>query len=144
MGISAKVAADLLAMAIRFSGLPGMPAEQLPFFEPMTQAQIEITQCRYVVEKCEGVISLYDHYDYKIIYLDTLDPDDPEDNSFLVHEMVHVLQYKAGLVPSPLTCKDIVRLEKQAYAAQNAYLRYEGSTSRWGQSESLVSCQSKY
>jgi hypothetical protein len=144
MSISAKLAAELLAMAIRFSGLQGMPPEQLPFFEPMTAAQLEITQCRYVATGCDGLVAVYDHENYTIIYLDTFDENDPEDNSFIVHEMVHVLQYRDNRVPHPMTCRDISRLENQAYSAQNAYLRYMGSSSRWGRSESSTTCQGKY
>ena len=144
MGISSELAAKLLAMAIRFSGLPDMPADQLPFFVPMPAGEIEITQCRYIRTACEGTVALYDHENYRIIILDTLDPNDPEDNSVIVHEMVHVLQYRNNRVPHPMTCKDVTRLENQAYSAQNAYLRFEGSSSRWGQSATSTTCQDKY
>ncbi len=143
MGISAKLAADLLAIAIHWSGLPPIPAEQLPFLEPMSTEEITLTQCPYVLTACDGVVSLYDHENYVIIYRDTLDMDTVEDRSFIVHEMVHVLQHRAGLVPKPLTCIDVVRIEKQAYHVQNAYLRSEGSWLRVGLDDKSTHCKNE-
>jgi len=141
MTISAKLAADLLAAAIHWSGLPSMPVDQLPFFEPMSATEITITQCPYVLTECEGIVSLYDHENYLIVYLDTLDMNSVEDRSFIMHEMVHVLQHHAHLVPTPLTCIDVERIEKQAYRAQNAYLRSEGSYLHVGLSDKSTKCQ---
>jgi Domain of unknown function (DUF4157) len=141
VGVSEKLIADLLAMAIRFSNLPGMPTEQLPFFEPLTTAQLEIQVCPYILTACEGIVAAYDHENYVVLYLDTFDPENPEDNSFIVHELVHVLQHHSHIVPKPLTCYDIKILEMQAYATQNAYLRYMGSSSRYGRSESSSACE---
>lgn len=142
MSISAKLAADLLAMAIRFSGLPGMPADQLPFFEPMTTAQLGMQVCPYVMTKCDGIVSAYNHEDYVVIYLDTLNVEDVVDSSFLVHELVHVLQHHAHIVPKPLTCEALKRMEIQAYSAQNAYLKHMGSSLRYGRTAESTTCES--
>jgi hypothetical protein len=128
-------------MAIRFSGLPGMPAEELPFFMPLSNIEMRAEVCPYVLTKCDGIVSAYDHENYVIHYLDTFDTRSIEDNSFLVHELVHVLQHRAHLVPKPLTCEAVKRIEIQAYAAQNAYLKYWGSEMRQGRSAETITCE---
>jgi hypothetical protein len=58
------------------------------------------------------------------IYID--DRLDLEDNLFassiLVHEMVHYLQQRSGRYSANYTCAEAIEMEREAYAAQQAYL----------------------
>jgi hypothetical protein len=43
-------------------------------------------------------------------------------SSVVVHEMVHYLQQTSGRYAAPYTCEQTMEMEREAYAAQQAYL----------------------
>ena len=67
--------------------------------------------------------AVFDSEKYRILILSTLDLKDPEDNSFLVHELVHVLQFKQQGDAGFDSCQRVVASERAAYAVvQTSYL----------------------
>lgn len=130
--VSPAELARLIVIAAQLSGYPA-PAAPAPPVHEVASAEICL---RYGVAKCD-VVGLF-----KLtkpngeIWIDTewlhgrinMDPDKGfqyTEESYLVHELVHWLQYKNGAHQGD-GCIDHVVREKEAYAVQNAYeLTYE-------------------
>lgn len=132
--------AFLLDMAVKFSGLPPIPAEALPAFQPVSRAEMQRRVCPEAAPGCGAIVALFDTDQYRILYLEHLDLDNPADNSFLVHEIVHVLQYQQRGESIYADCNALLRTEGQAYRAQNAYLRREGQLMRVGEVLRFTTC----
>ena len=132
MNITTELIAYLLTAAIKFSGLPPIEASSLPPFEEVTGEQLAQQMCPESPERCRSVAALFDTENYRIYLRNTLDMDSPMDNSFLVHEMVHVLQFKRYGDDYFSSCRKVVESEHQAYRAQNNYLGSEGIDWREG------------
>lgn len=124
--------AFLLEMAVKLSGLPPVPLEQLPPLQALDPQALQERACPGARGDCRGLVALFDSRSYRILYLDTLDLDSAEDNSFLLHEIVHVLQYRREGDAMYRDCSALLRTEGQAYGVQNAYLRREGRLLRVG------------
>jgi hypothetical protein len=60
--------------------------------------------------------------------------------SIVVHEMVHYLQQSSGKYAAPYSCADAIAMEREAYAAQQAYLVRYGVYQPIGVSMHHVSC----
>lgn len=59
----------------------------------------------------------------RIFIDDQLDAqDDLYASSVVVHEMVHYLQQTSGKYHAPYSCQEAIAMEREAYAAQQAYL----------------------
>jgi hypothetical protein len=140
--MDASLIAFLLELAVKFSGLPAMPAEQLPPLLPISKFQMQAIVCRDASAGCDGIVALFDDAGQKIFYLDTLDLDSADDNSFLLHEIVHALQYRQIGAAMYADCDALLRTEAQAYRAQNAYLRREGRLMQTGAVLRISSCAS--
>lgn len=132
--------AFLLDMAVKFSGLPAIPVEALPAFQPVSRAEMQHRVCPEAAPSCGAIVSLFDTDRYRILYLEQLDLDNPADNSFLVHEIVHVLQYQQKGEAIYADCQALLRTEGQAYRVQNAYLRREGQLMRVGEVLRFTTC----
>lgn len=130
--MDASLIAFLLELAVRFTGLPAVPADQLPPLRAVSRAAMRAIACGDAPAGCGEVVALFDADEYRIFYLDTLDLQDAEDNSFLLHEIVHVLQYRQSGAAMYEGCDALLSTEAQAYRAQNAYLRREGRLTRVG------------
>jgi len=100
----------------------------------------ERRRLQYGAPGCSQIVALFDSDQYRILYLDTLNLEDAADNSFLLHELVHVLQYQRSGPAMYASCPALVRTEAQAYRAQNAYLRREGRLMQVGQILERVAC----
>lgn len=74
-------------------------------------------------------LGLFDpHYPQEVALLRELDLDSLFAQSFLVHEYVHYLQHQNGQLGTAPSCEEIVQLEVDALAAQQAFLKWQGST----------------
>jgi hypothetical protein len=124
--MDSSLVAFLLALAVKFSGLPAVPEDQLPPVRAVSQDEMRTIACGDAAAACGAIVALFDADRYRIFYLDTLDLQDADDNSFLLHEIVHVLQYKQSGAAMYATCEALLETEAQAYRTQNAYLRREG------------------
>lgn len=132
MTIAAELMAKLLAAAIEFSALPGIDVAALPAVEPVTAAVLSQKICPDAPERCSSVAAVFDTESYRIYLRDTLDLTTAMDNSFLVHELVHVLQFKRYGDDYFSSCRKVLDSEHQAYKAQNNYLGSEGIDWREG------------
>ncbi|WP_156901233.1 hypothetical protein [Azohydromonas australica] len=119
--IDAVLAADLLDWASRLSGLPSPPGEPLPQLIPLPQREIEKTVCPERRGGCGSLVAVYDTDRRRVLYRDTLDMRDPTDQSFIVHELVHHLQFLQRGAALFATCQSTLAGEAQAYRVQNLY-----------------------
>jgi hypothetical protein len=127
-----EILTQLLSVAIRFSGLPAIHVSELPPVVMLPRAELNKTVCSAAPVRCAGLIAAFDTQGYRIVADDKLDFSDPVDASFLVHEMVHVLQFKQTGSAGFTTCTAVLQSEEQAYAVQNHYLRQNDRPARQG------------
>lgn len=139
--LDTELLAYLLAAAIRFSGLPGMPVEAAPPVITLPPAQLSQKACRgHRIADCENIVAVFEPDDYAIYTRDTLDFEDDADNSYLVHELVHVLQWNRDGDAIFESCERALSAEREAYRAQNAYLKREGLLMQAGHVLRFASC----
>lgn len=115
--------AFLLAAAVRFTGLPAVPFNELPVFVALPSEELERQVCPAGGEDCRGIAAYFDSLRYRILYRDNLDVEQAIDHSYLLHEIVHVLQHRQFGEAMYADCRAVRISEAQAYNAQNAYLR---------------------
>ncbi|MDZ5459120.1 hypothetical protein [Azohydromonas lata] len=138
--IDAVLAADLLAWASRLSGLPNPPGEALPRFIPLPQREIARTVCDDRPAGCESLVAVYDTDRRHILYRDTLDMRDPTDQSFIVHELVHHLQFLQRGESLFASCQSTLSGEAQAYRVQNLYQDHFRQWQRMGEVLRYMHC----
>ena len=132
MTISAELMARLLAAAVSFSGLPAIDPADLPVVEFIPAIELSKKVCPETPQRCSSVAALFDTENYKIYLRETSNLADPMDNSFLVHELTHVLQFKQYGDDYFSSCRKVLESEHQAYKVQNNYLGSEGIDWREG------------
>jgi hypothetical protein len=88
----------------------------------------------------QGLAAAFIIAQHRIVYRDDLNLDDDTDNSFLVHEYVHALQSHHLGDQVFASCAGVMAAEKQAYAAQQQYLRSRGQLLAVGDRLRLVTC----
>ncbi len=132
MNVGAELLARLLAAAIRYSGLPAVDLADLPPIEPVSATVLSEKVCPDSPERCTTVAALFDTENYRIYLRDTLKVDEPMDNSFIVHELVHVLQFRKFGDANFGSCRKRIASEQQASYGQNNYLGEEGIDWREG------------
>ena len=132
--------AYLLAAAVRLSGYPAIAIEELPVILRLPPAELAAQSCPKQSQKCAGVAAAFEPGEYVIYVRDSLDLEDPADNSFLVHELVHVLQWKRDGDAVFGACERALETEREAYRVQNAYLKREGRLARYGHALLFASC----
>ncbi len=140
MTLSAELLAKLLAAAIRYSSLPAIDVADLPPIEQMSAAALSAKVCPDEPARCSTMAALFDTEHYRIYLRDTLNPADPMDNSFVVHELVHVLQYRKHGAAYFNDCHRRIASEQQAYYVQNNYLGEEGVDWREGYLVRFMRC----
>jgi hypothetical protein len=121
--MDASLIAYLLAAAIRLTGLPAVPVEELPPFVALPDMELERQVCPNAGNGCRGIAAYFDSLHYRILYRDSLDLEQPLDHSYLLHEIVHVLQHRQQGNAMYADCYALLQTERQAYRAQNIYLR---------------------
>ena len=138
--MDASLTAYLLAAAIRITGLAPVPVSELPPFVALSSRDLERQVCPDGGPGCQGIVAYFDALHYRILYRDSLNLDDPFDHSFLLHEMVHVLQHRQEGNAMYEDCRALLRTEAQAYRAQNIYLRAHDQLAYVGTRLSQASC----
>lgn len=132
MGPSYELLTQLLAAAIRLSGLPAIHVSELPPVIMLPRSVLNETVCASAPVRCSGLIAAFDTQRYRIVIDEKLDFGDADDESFLVHELVHVLQFKHSGSTGFTSCAAVVKSERQAYEAQDLYLRENGRPGGYG------------
>jgi hypothetical protein len=138
--LDASLIAYLLQAAVSNSGLPAVPVESLPPIRAVSRDTIAKEICPARPTECQGIVAVFDTDGYRILYSDELDAENAADNSFLIHELVHVLQFKSNGAKIFATCEAAMKTETEAYRAQNAYLKKEGQFLRFGETLAFTTC----
>lgn len=99
--------------------------------DPASLPKISALSHAELVEKlCAGyecnALAYYDDESETIFYDDRLELDNSlTAQGFLVHELVHYLQDKAGKMDNkPLACEQYMALERESYLIQQQFLRH--------------------
>lgn len=132
--------AFLLAAAVRITGLPALSVEELPAFVALPAEELERQVCPAGDDGCHGIAAYFDSLRYRILYRDSLSPEEPLDHSFLLHEIVHVLQHRQYGNAMYADCRALRATEAQAYRAQNTYLRAAGELVQVGGMLRVATC----
>lgn len=135
-----SIAPELLAAAISLSGLPPVAPADLPPLFSVTSTELSQTICPDQPQQCQTIAAIFDTERYRILILSKLDLNDPEDNSFLLHELVHVLQFKQNGEAGFSSCQAIIDSERAAYRVQNQYLAARGLFSQQGMMTRYMHC----
>jgi len=143
MDPSYELLTQLLAAAIRLSGLPAIHVSELPPVIMLSRPVLNKTVCSSAPVRCAGLIAAFDTQRYRIVVDEKLDFGDPDDDSFLVHELVHVLQFKQSGSVGFTSCAAVLESERRAYAAQNLYLRENGRPGQHGVMLRFTRCPSE-
>ncbi|MBP6097488.1 MAG: hypothetical protein KBF58_08960 [Methyloversatilis sp.] len=129
---SSAVIAHLFSVAVTLSGYPGMPEADLPLVRLMEPSALIEEACADDTPGCDKLVAVYDRERHQILMRSDLDLHDASDNSFLVHEFVHVLEARHKGALYQRDCEATLRSEREAYRVQNAYLDREGRSERYG------------
>lgn len=138
--MDSSLIAFLLMAAVRITGLPAVPVEELPLFVPLSSQELQRQVCPDAGNGCRGIVAYFDTLHYRILYSDSLDLDEPLDHSYLLHEIVHVLQHRQFGNAMYADCHALLQTEGQAYRAQNIYLRAAGQMAYVGSRLLYASC----
>lgn len=136
-----ELLAALLSAAISLSGLPPMEVNQLPAIQRVSHAEMVREVCPQDPRSCNGIAAVFDADRQRIFVNEALNMDLVDDNSFIVHELVHVLQFRQRGSRMYENCEESVNTEAQAYQVQNAYLKSAGRLVRFYQRLSFASCR---
>lgn len=134
------IGTELLAAAIALSGLPPVAQADLPPLYAVSTAELSQTICPDQPGHCETIAAIFDTERYRILILSKLDLNDPADNSFLLHELVHVLQFRQQGDAGFSSCQAIIESERVAYGVQNRYLATRGLFSQHGMMLRYMTC----
>ena len=132
----------LLSVAISLSGLPPLEVSEVPPILRLSHAEMTRQICPADPLSCKGMAAIFDLEQQRILVVDTLDMKLADDNSFLVHELVHVLQFKQRGHQMYENCEESAKTEGQAYRVQNAYLKMQGRLLRFYQRLAFADCDS--
>lgn len=122
---------------------PESPHLQPPRLAILDQAGISARLCPEAPADCAGIMAAYEASSRTVILRDMLDMRRAPDRSFLVHELVHVLQHQRRGAAFQARCSDVVSTEREAYQAQNRYLAAHGQLQRVGQMMGQMMCPSE-
>jgi hypothetical protein len=139
--IDPELAADLMRWASRLSGLEDLAPGQPPALLPLAPQDIEASVCPESPTGCRSLVAVYDTDTQRVLYRSSLDMRDPTDQSFIVHELVHHLQYLHRGRAIFATCTATLESERQAYAAQNLYQQHFRQWQRMGEVMHFMHCE---
>lgn len=124
--MDANLLAQLLAIAVRLTGLPPIAEADLPQVIAMSKENITLEMCPERPTQCDTLVALFEPAKYRVLYRDTLNLTKTFDRSFLLHELVHVLQFKAKGPGIFFSCKERLLAEREAYFTQDRFLAESG------------------
>lgn len=139
LDIDPEVYQDILSKAASYTELPGFE-NNVPPIIVLSEQDMYQEVCREDIDQCRGMAAFFDTEGYRILMRDDLDMYDDTDNSFLLHELVHALQFLSRGNDIFATCEEVMATEKQAYEAQNKYLRSRGQLFVAGAMLRFTSC----
>lgn len=140
MNIPEALVVTLLAFAIEASGLQALDIKDMPPIQGVTEEELSRLVCPGEPGGCRSVAALFDTEQYRILVRSSLNLQQTIDRSFLVHEFVHVLQFRQFGEERFSRCQDVLSSEREAYAVQNAYLRENGVEWQEGRTLRYMQC----
>ncbi|MGM9491740.1 hypothetical protein [Ideonella sp. YS5] len=138
--IDDELAADLMAWASRLSGLADLQPGRPPALVPLSAGDIAAEVCPDSPTGCRSLVAVYDTDRHRVLYRSSLDMRDPTDQSFIVHELVHHLQFLHRGESIFASCQAVVETERQAYSAQNRYQSHFRQWQRMGEVMHFMHC----
>lgn len=135
-----ELLAVLLSAAISLSGLPPISADELPAIVRVSHEEMKREVCPRDPASCNGIAAIFEPERQRILIDVALNLDLTDDNSFVVHELVHVLQFRQYGSLMYANCAASMNTEAQAYQVQNAYLKREGRLIRFYQRLAFAGC----
>ena len=132
--------AVLLSTAISLSGLPPINVNELPAIVRVSHEEMRREVCPRDPGSCKGIAAIFEPDRQRILIDEALNLDLTDDNSFVVHELVHVLQFRQYGSLMYANCAASMSTEAQAYQVQNAYLSREGRLARFYQRLAFADC----
>lgn len=132
----------LLAAAVRLSGLPALPVDApAPVLVELPAAELRRQACPERPRACMHLIAWHDAAAGRVLLSDQLDwRMRPVDRSFVLHELVHVLQARRPGSPRDDDCARALDDERLAYRVQNTWLDEQGRTERFGGRLHVLRC----
>jgi hypothetical protein len=132
--------AELIAITAALSGYPPIPVDKLPPIRILAPPEFAAVVCPENPRECASMAAHFDETGPVIRLVDTLDLEYPRGRSFLVHELVHVMQYQQRGKIGDAGCPENLRSEQEAYRVQNAYLSSTGQRDRFGNRLVSMTC----
>lgn len=105
-----------------------------------TKAQMTQEICPEDPNNCYNLAAFYNTDKNEIIYDEMLDINSDHDNSFIVHEIVHSLQFYHKGSSIYEDCKTTKTTELEAYTVQNIYLKKRGQFAQYGEALRFLVC----
>jgi hypothetical protein len=138
--VSNELIAALMVTASTLSGLPALEVADYPSVQTLTVEQLTKSQCPDDVNACRSMVAFYEQAKNTILIRNDLNMEKTLRDSFLLHEMVHVLQYKNSGADIFKDCQSTINTERMAYGVQNNYLIDQGVFQRFGDSLTFMTC----
>lgn len=129
LNIDEETITYLFEKAQRYSGIKDYNETILPSIYSVSKKEMGDIVCPERPFDCDRLAAVFDDIGHRILILDTFDISSnfkPFDYSFLIHEIIHVLQFAKDGPEIFKDCQAIHHTEEQAYRAQDAYLKDEG------------------
>ena len=109
----ADLLAELLSVAAALSGYEPIPVSALPPVEVVEPANLANEACPMEAGRCGGIVAYFDTDRRRILLSTRLDLDNVGDNSFVVHELVHVLEQHYNGGKAFVGCEANLRSDKK-------------------------------
>ena len=135
-----QMLAELMAVATALSGYPAVSVSGIPPVHVLAPADFSREVCPESPRDCVGIVAHFDETGPWVRVSSQLDLDVALGRSFLVHELVHVLQYHHRGRIGDSGCQANLHSEQEAYRVQNAYLRRAGYPGQFGAMLANVTC----
>lgn len=116
--------------AVRLTNIKALSKTELPPIYLIPLADLNIEVCPEDPANCRNLAAVFDDIGYRILVRDDFEISQnfiPYDYSFVIHEVIHALQFAVDGPEIFKDCDAIYETEKVAYEAQDKYLREEGS-----------------
>lgn len=131
--------------AQRFSGIQSLYHTDIPRHLPVyivSEKKMDMEICPDDPQSCRNLGGAYDIEEKRILLRNDIVPEeDMISASFLLHEFIHALQNET--ISDKLmfgTCSRLRLIEQEAYDAQNAFLKSEGTLFRAGIGMRMMVC----
>lgn len=124
-----------LEQASHLTGLPAISLSQAPPIFQVSKQDLNQEVCPEDPQNCRNLAAVFDDLHYRVLILADFDLSQnfqPYDESFIIHELIHALQYHRRGPEIFHGCQAIYETEKQAYTAQDLYLKKQGDFHRVG------------